>query len=625
MATDKKEDNTEKRKLTPIEETLANRLLINAETQLDEIDNELTDIISQKETEFVNDYILKYTTERERINKEFTKLKEDIESVKTYFKSLSNNERKDEINSTLLFEIIDKSLMVSIIESNDNFYKEIIEKLKGNKKPKHKTETENKETKTISIKPTQKQIDELNESEFTFINLTDEQQKQYKEILKDSVLTIAPKYDLKDINEINLDELVKNLNKQNNNANKINKLLDDIDFLSNGIMRVSGYFVRYDSDSEFIASHLNENASRLLIKANDELLKTIELETEIKRYFNISDYPEHTPQDLKERLKKEKQQINEIVKYIANDNIDKIKDFKPINAKSLITINDKVTNELKRLEKDKETEILNIRGYNNPYQDEKVKVMIQNAKVKTNQVLTPFDLMILNSIYTLTQNNEYFDVAMIKKHLTQQDRKVKSKLDDDIKASIEKMRVTIVTLELTDYLNDSYKNPLSKKVKDALKVGSYLLPIKNVSVTKGGVEKVAYLFIEKPLYFEYAKMQNQLITSDVKLLDVPITNTNDNILIKTYIAKRVSDMKYHNEKNDNKSIYKENTINVDTLFDELDLLKDDISENTYNVKRKRYYAVIEEILFEYRKKKIIKNYNVNRGVKNSIKSYTIIF
>ena len=142
MATDKKEDSTEKRKLTPIEETLANRLLINAETQLDEIDNELTDIISQKETEFVNDYILKYTTERERINKEFTKLKEDIESVKTYFKSLSNNERKDEINSTLLFELIDKSLMVSIIESNDNFYKEIIEKLKGNKKPKHKTETE---------------------------------------------------------------------------------------------------------------------------------------------------------------------------------------------------------------------------------------------------------------------------------------------------------------------------------------------------------------------------------------------------------------------------------------------------------------------------------------------------
>ena len=91
MATDKKEDNTEKRKLTPIEETLANRLLINAETQLDEIDNELTDIISQKETEFVNDYILKYTTERERINKEFTKLKEDIESVKTYFKSLSKH------------------------------------------------------------------------------------------------------------------------------------------------------------------------------------------------------------------------------------------------------------------------------------------------------------------------------------------------------------------------------------------------------------------------------------------------------------------------------------------------------------------------------------------------------
>ena len=226
MATDKKEDNTEKRKLTPIEETLANRLLINAETQLDEIDNELTDIISQKETEFVNDYILKYTTERERINKEFTKLKEDIESVKTYFKSLSNNERKDEINSTLLFELIDKSLMVSIIESNDNFYKEIIEKLKGNKKPKHKTKTENKETKTISIKPTQKQIDELNESEFIFINLTDEQQKQYKEILKDSVLTIAPKYDLKDINEINLDELVKNLNKQNNNANKINKLFN---------------------------------------------------------------------------------------------------------------------------------------------------------------------------------------------------------------------------------------------------------------------------------------------------------------------------------------------------------------------------------------------------------------
>ena len=108
MATKKKEDNTEKKKLTPIEETLANRLLINAEIEQKEIDNELTDIISQKETEFVNDYILKYTTERERIKKEFTELKEDIERVKTYFKSLSNNESKDEINRTLLFEIINK-------------------------------------------------------------------------------------------------------------------------------------------------------------------------------------------------------------------------------------------------------------------------------------------------------------------------------------------------------------------------------------------------------------------------------------------------------------------------------------------------------------------------------------
>ena len=229
--------------------------------------------------------------------------------------------------------------------------------------------------------------------------------------------------------------------------------------------------------------------------------------------------------------------------------------------------------------------------------------------------------MILNSIYTLTQNNEYFDVAMIKKHLTQQERKVKTQLDDDIKASIEKMRVTIVTLELTDYLNDSYKNPLSKKVKDALKVGSYLLPIKNVAVTKGGVEKVAYLFIEKPLYFEYAKMQNQLITSDVKLLDVPITNTNDNILIKTYLAKRVSDMKYHKEKND-KSVYKENTINVDTIFDELDLLKDDLSQKTYTIKRSRYINTIKEILDEYKKKGEIKGYKINKGAKNVIKSFS---
>ena len=81
-------------------------------------------------------------------------------------------------------------------------------------------------------------------------------------------------------------------------------------------------------------------------------------------------------------------------------------------------------------------------------------------------------------------------------------------------------------------------------------------------------------------------------------------------------------MKYHKEKND-KSIYKENTINVETIFDELDLLKDDLSQKTYTIKRSRYINTIKEILDEYKKKAEIKGYKINKGAKNVIKSFSL--
>lgn len=563
----------------------------------------------------------------EELEQRFEELKKDLENNKKEFNKIfkDSKESNDTVLNSVKFELYDNILQITYLRENRSLlYEKLIKKIKENDPTKDTEQAyeeakgkliSNEEIRELLTKEQIKEMYKEDRKDFECIKLTQEQLKVYKKLLKYDNTIISIPFEIKDLEKINLDVLKNTIKKEIENTQKIKEILEDREKLRKEIFDVSNEMSKQEKE-------VQGKLQTVIFYDYENLLKILEIGQKIDNYFNIQDYPNLSKRDYEYRLEQEE----EMLQYIKDGLEEKrAKNFKPINPNSLITMNDKVTRELKKLAKDIEQEILNVKGYDNPYKDEKVTIILQNVEMQTSQVITPFDEIVLDSIYTLMQSNKYFDVAMIKRLLTQQVRNTKIQLDNDIKESIEKMRVTIIRLTFSDFLNESYQKPLSKKMKNALKVGDYLLPIRNVEVIKGGTEKEVYLFAYEPLYFAFTKMQNQFITSDVKLLDVPMSQTKDNILIKTYIAKRISNMKYQNKKQQ-KSPYKENTINVETVFNELELLKDEgLSENTYNVKRKRYYAVIKEILNEYKKKGIIGDYKINKGEKNRVKSYTIIF
>ena len=194
--------------------------------------------------------------------------------------------------------------------------------------------------------------------------------------------------------------------------------------------------------------------------------------------------------------------------------------------------------------------------------------------IGSEQRLTPYDREVHNAVSTLcVAGNKYITPQMTYQVLSgnKKDVKMTAKAREEILGSIDKMRFTAILIDSTQEARAGW-------VKEAVYKGA-LIPSESVKiVTLNGqeVKECIHLFRTPPLY-DYANDKNQIDRVNIKMLNVPVSNTPENIELKGYLLRRIMSAK--NEKSNIKPI-----IRYDTLYKYLGI--EGSNENVLRNKKK---------------------------------------
>ena len=303
------------------------------------------------------------------------------------------------------------------------------------------------------------------------------------------------------------------------------------------------------------------------------------------------------------------------VKKEPEEEVEKLEDFRPIPIDKAIAFNDKLSNNLHNLENNTEVELLNTGGKKTKkLQKSVMKVLVKNGEMETSKILEPFDKVVLQSIYSLIQKNQFFDIQMLKEEMTGNKNRHKGNIDKEIEKSLNKLRTTLIKIEIPEELQKTMETRFER-----VGIEDTILPIRRLYVVKGGHEKSVFGFTSNSIYFDYAKAKGQLISKDTKLLQGGIGNaTKETIILTDYISTRIKDMEHQKEKNHSKTYIEE--IKFDTMFS-LILTEEDlqIPYKTLYQKKSRYKTQILTIVQNYKNEKVILNYEeYSEGIKIKI-------
>lgn len=322
-------------------------------------------------------------------------------------------------------------------------------------------------------------------------------------------------------------------------------------------------------------------------------------------------------EELKKENEKLKQENQELKEEQIEETIEQLEDFKPNPIDKAIAFNDKLSNNFQNLENNQSVEIVNTGGTKKKsLQNKAIKVLVENGNIKTTKVLEDFDKVILQSIYSVTQKNQFFDVQMLKEQMSGNKHRHKTTLDDDIQKAIDKLRTTLIQIEIPEELLETMKG---KTNFDKLGMKENILQLKEFYVVKGGHKKSVYQFTSKSIYFDYAEAKGQLISKDVKLLQGGIgKSSKESVVMIDYLTTRIEDMKHQKQNNKSNSYIEE--IKFNTIWEKILTDKDlKLTEKSLANKKSRYKNQIRTILTTYKKDKYIKDFEeYSEGIKVKI-------
>lgn len=135
-----------------------------------------------------------------------------------------------------------------------------------------------------------------------------------------------------------------------------------------------------------------------------------------------------------------------------------------------------------------------------------------------------------------------------------------------------------------------------------------ILPARKVTVNINGQETVALVLDRIPPLLWYAEKKNQILRYPMQMLDVPVSNSHDNIILKNYLAYRISSNLPQ-------------TIVYDTLYNQLGDMSD-LSPKGVEMKQKRAREAVAKIMDAYKKAGRVKSWTEN---KKGRKFYSISF
>lgn len=221
--------------------------------------------------------------------------------------------------------------------------------------------------------------------------------------------------------------------------------------------------------------------------------------------------------------------------------------------------------------------------------------------------LTPFDKQVQTGIFTLLENGYTAFTAKQVYEVFAGKTTTSPQAIGHVTRSINKQRTTLISIDWTAHAKMKGL-PVDQQQGDYIATEENLLLLRRVKLRCNGQELDGYSVIEEPILYRYAKQVGQLSTIDRKLLDVPVNNTEVNIILKNELLERIDTMKKRNGKISN-------NIAFETLYKLAG-----IGEN--RMEQGRIRTAVEKMLQSWKESGFISGYATNKE-KNKIVSVSI--
>lgn len=221
--------------------------------------------------------------------------------------------------------------------------------------------------------------------------------------------------------------------------------------------------------------------------------------------------------------------------------------------------------------------------------------------------LTPFDKQVQTGIFTLLENGYTAFSAKQVYEVFAGKTTTSPQAIGHVTRSINKQRTTLISIDWTAHAKMNGL-PVDQQQGDYIATEENLLLLRRVKLRCNGQELDGYSVIEEPILYRYAKQVGQLSTIDRKLLDVPVNNTEVNIILKNELLERIDIMKKRKSKISN-------NIAFETLYKLAGVGED-------RIERGRIRTAVEKMLQTWKKEGFISGYATNKE-KNKIVSVSI--
>ena len=174
-----------------------------------------------------------------------------------------------------------------------------------------------------------------------------------------------------------------------------------------------------------------------------------------------------------------------------------------------------------------------------------------------------------------------------------------------ISDSIEKMSKIRVTINAE--MEVKARQNIQAEYRD------YLLNTRAACVNINGVMLDCVEINTEPVLYKYSESKKQIARADVKMLDMPINNTTENIILKDYLLRRLLGMQ-----NDKSKL--SNVLRYATIYDYLGIKKDS-SLQEYEKKKKRVRDTVKMILSDWKDKNKISGFTEQTEGRKIVKVY----
>lgn len=228
----------------------------------------------------------------------------------------------------------------------------------------------------------------------------------------------------------------------------------------------------------------------------------------------------------------------------------------------------------------------------------KVSVDFQQTNLNLPANYTPYDREVFNSVCTLLEaGNTFIWAEQVYRIMTGKTNSefVSPQSVSAVTKSLMKQMLTMVSIDFSEQVKQ-YPS-MAGKVEDARLFGN-MLYMKGVTFSVHGQQRTGFQILQTPPVYEYAKKLGQIVSVPLQVLDTKsaIRNTDEIIVIKSYLVRRIEQMKKARGATSSVILY-------ETIFSECQL------EMRSQVKRNRTRENIKRLLDFWKNEELfIKDY-----------------